>query len=225
MLVCPSFDDKKGSLVKWYHMINTTTITFERVFRANLYHYEILMASNNRIFIRVSFFCYLFIIWRTRVMCPLTLFSLFLFFMNNCVHMGQRRVKKSLKVKKDYTEQCSRTKRLPFSQFLLRKEAKYFKRAEKECFRWLIKFLRWSTTQQLVALNKHHWLGVRKEIIYYQCLSGATPGLWKKPGWESGGEQCSQLLLTRQDKKKPQQPFPIRWSSSYQGLSVCLLNI
>lgn len=65
-----------------------------------------------------------------------------------------------------------------------------------------------------------HWIniGVRKEIIYYQCLSGATPGLCKKAGCESGREQCRQLLLTHRDKKKPPQPFSIRPSSSYQDV-------
>lgn len=136
----------------------------------------------------------------------------------------------SLKVKTDNCVLAAEQTHSPFSQFVpgerIFKHIETPQKKKKECFCWLIKFLWRSTTQQLAALNKHDWLGVRKEIIYYQCLSGATPGLWKKPGCESGGEQCSQLLLTRQDKKEATttarfffffHPPTIRWSSSYQA--------
>lgn len=99
----------------------------------------------------------------------------------------------------------------------------------EECFRWAITFLQRATTEQLAVLNKHDWLAAREEIIHYQCLSGAIQGLWKKPGCEAGGEQCSQLLpdTSRQKGSRhrlPQTRPPLPTILLVQLLSACLLN-
>lgn len=78
----------------------------------------------------------------------------------------------------------------------------------EECFRWAITFLQRATTEQLAVLNKHDWLAAREEIIHYQCLSGAIQGLWKKPGCEAGGEQCSQLLPDTSRQKGSRHRLP-----------------
>lgn len=78
----------------------------------------------------------------------------------------------------------------------------------EECFRRAITFLQRATTEQLAVLNKHDWLAAREEIIHYQCLSGAIQGLWKKPGCEAGGEQCSQLLPDTSRQKGSRHRLP-----------------
>lgn len=109
-------------------------------------------------------------------------------------------------VQKSNMDVRSAQRHSPFSQLVLRKEAPTFlTHRSQKCVCWLITLLRWLTTQQLAALRP---AVVRKQIIYYQCLSGATLGLRKKPGCESEGRTMPSAAADTSRQKEATTAVP-----------------